>query len=425
MSLPPDLQRRLSAYLDDEMSVRAPAAVTSDALAVVARTHRRPAWRIPERWIPMPLTMRLAVVPRAFLYVLLLALLAAVLAAGGLVVGSLRGAAVAVPPPYGPARNGLIALDADGDIWVVNPDGTGLRQLTTGPAFEHGPAWSRDGTRIAFWSQETQGGPSSLIVADADGSDPIVIATDDAGRTPLQFLDWSPDGGHVTYSLGTDPAYTMDSRVFVAATDGSTGARQTGDPDLTARQPSWSPDGTLIAFSGSAAGGIEESYYPDQGVYLMAADGTGVRRLSKVSSGTLWEFYRTEWSPDGRRLASTVRDHAWVFEADGSAEGPLTASTSGAALVPRWSPDGETILFVGDASLETVPSSGGERTALLDPGSGFIWSPDGTVVATYDPGELRLLDVATGERVATVAIGDQSYPDIYHYPSWQRLAFES
>jgi Tol biopolymer transport system component len=427
MTLPPDLQRRLRAFLDDEMSPRAPDHVVSDVLAAVGRTRRRPAWRIPERWIPMTTTMRLAVVPRALILLLLLALVVATLAAGGLVVGSLMRAAKSLPPPYGPARNGLIAFDAGGDIWVVEPDGSGRRQLTTGPALDNAPAWSRDGTRIAYWSQEVEGGPSSLIVSDADGSHPMTIARDEAGRMSLQFLDWSPDGRHIAYSLGAtlDPI-AFDEHVFVAATDGS-GARQTGDPDLIARMPTWSPDGTLLAFQGSAsAGAILDTYYPEHGVYLMAPDGTAVRRVSMVESPDPYEFYRTEWSPDGARLASNVGGQIWGFDTDGSGESAIAPSYDNAALVPRWSPDGQTILYMSlnTGHLYTTPAAGGDPTDLGDSTGDPTWSPDGTQIAGFG-GDQRLvtIDALTGKVITDVETGDQSYPPgTYQYPSWQRLA---
>ena len=85
-------------------------------------------------------------------------------------------ATAGVVPPIGPAGNGLIAFSSGGDIWVVDPDGSDRRQLTSAPGLEHSPAWSADGTRLAYWSQEALGAPASVVVMDADG-----IGADDRG----------------------------------------------------------------------------------------------------------------------------------------------------------------------------------------------------------------------------------------------------
>ncbi|MEZ4596308.1 MAG: hypothetical protein R3C32_05360 [Chloroflexota bacterium] len=199
MIAPPDLQRRLSAFLDDEMSVAAPERLVSDALTATARTVRRPAWRIPERWIPMPVTLRLAIVPRALIYLLILSILLAMLAAGGLVVGSLQ-RAVSPAPPTGVARNGLIAYSDLGDIWLVDERGEQRQQLTSGPDMDFTGAWSPDGTTLAYWSivgydgdpanesqrwsQGTSGNKLALRLISIDDPEPRTLAS--VSSTPYQ-----------------------------------------------------------------------------------------------------------------------------------------------------------------------------------------------------------------------------------------------
>jgi WD40-like Beta Propeller Repeat len=147
MTGPRDFDRLVTAWLDERVQPRAPDDVLDGALARTSRLRRRPAWRIRERWIPMRLSLALAVIPRAVIILVCLALAAALAAA--VVVASQP---TALPSLVGPARNGLLAYDSAGDIWVMNPDGTGQRQLTSGPERDSSPVWSRDGTRMAFWS---------------------------------------------------------------------------------------------------------------------------------------------------------------------------------------------------------------------------------------------------------------------------------
>ncbi len=75
--------------------------------------------------------------------------LALLLAVAGLLA---LGARPRVPPPFGPARPGIFALSIGGDIMAMAPDGTGLRPLTSGADWDDNPVFSRDGTKIAFWS---------------------------------------------------------------------------------------------------------------------------------------------------------------------------------------------------------------------------------------------------------------------------------
>ena len=116
---------------------------------------------------------RLGAVPRAAIIVVTLALLTA-LAAGAIVAGSSSGPTL--PAPFGAADNGLIAFVSEGDIYVIEPDGSDRRQITSGLEGVSGPTWSRDGTRLAYWTGPA-GEPASLVVTDVDGSDPVAVAT--------------------------------------------------------------------------------------------------------------------------------------------------------------------------------------------------------------------------------------------------------
>ena len=414
MSTPDDFDRTLSTWLDERAHPRAPDRLLREVVARTAATRPRRAWRILERWIPMTVTLRLAVVQRALLLLLLLGVLLAA-AAAGIALGQRLPMLQAVTPlaPTGPAGNGLIAFGSAGDVWVVRPDGTDLRQLTTSPALEHTPVWSRDGTRIAYWSQDTPTAPSSLIVADADGSDALAIATDAAGRTPWS-MDWSPDGSAIAYSLSTD-ALPDEERIFTAQTDGG-GTTQVGDPALNAWKPEWSPDGTSIAFSANRAG-------LDQGVYLMAPDGSDVRRLSVVDDADQYAFFTLDWAPDGSAIVTNAQSGIWRIASDGSGEAMLADEASD-LLVPVWSPAGDEVSFINvQAGLRVLPTAGGEtRGGFASFDAGYVWSPDGTAFATLSGARISILDALTGAELARAPAPDQTWPDFTHYPSWQLVA---
>ena len=365
----------------------------------------------------MRLSSRVAVgspMARIAAFVILLMILS------GLTAGAVVGGASLLVSPAPPAivGNGLVAYDAAGDIWVVNPDGTEPRQLTSGTAVEHGATWSRDGSRIAYWVTEGATSQDTLVIADADGSRPKTIATHELGLASEVLaerdLDWSPDGQHVAYSLCTVADAVCDERVFVAATDGS-GVSQVGDEGLTAWRPRWSPDGSLLAFSGHRDG-------VEQGVYLMESDGTDVRRISSVADDEQYGFFSVSWSPDGTSIATKARGSIWLIPAgphDRADEVPLVQAD---AVVQTWSPDGSQVAFVdlGASLLRVLPVAGGDGVDLGSVSQGgYAWAPDGDSIVVqrcYSAGcGFEIVDTLTGEHVAEIEVNNPG-----RFPSWQR-----
>ena len=190
-------------------------------------------------------------------------------------------------------------------------------------------AYSLDGRRLAYWSRAVAGATWDLIVIDADGGSPVIVASGVSVAYDPSQPAWSPNGATIAYSAAT-PQFDgsvcqtgqngsfCTNRIFLAAVDGS-GVQQIGDPALDVRGPAWSPDGSTIAFGGGNAS-------PAIGVhlYLMDADGTNVRQLSDVV-GSDWAFVRVDWSHDGTKIVGqagatdNIADwDIWVINADGS-----------------------------------------------------------------------------------------------------------
>jgi TolB protein len=154
-----------------------------------------------------------------------------------------------------------------GRIFVVNRDGTGLRQLTPevaageGYQYDDSPSWSPDGTRVVF----DRTGMLSLINADGTG----LISTGVLGEDP----EWSPDGTQIAYASisGTDGLFAMDmsfsSRRLTAA----------GNQD---RMPGWSRDGHQLVFQRNDGTVLQ--------IYRVNADGSGETKLSTVTQHESW-----------------------------------------------------------------------------------------------------------------------------------------
>jgi hypothetical protein len=443
-----DFERRLTSWLRTDAPDEAPARLLPAVEARTAATRRRPGWATGVRWLPGG-TFGLPQVRYSTRTVWLLAVVAVIAAMG---LGILAMGALRRPPPVGPARAGLIAFDSGGDIVVVDPGGGNRRALTTSPALETSPVFSPDGMKIAFWSRAANGTPGSLWVMNADGSAQhnVTGTVDFAGSENLQAV-WSPDSRRVAFAVGD---YFWSSQLFVVGADGA-GLARIADTSLARSDPAWSPDGRLIAFRGHTIGVGPDASPADPaiGVYVIAPDGTGERRVSQSARAggapNHWDFggpgvgTAPSWSPDGTTLlyaTGPVGQHALAIASlDGSSERTINLP-AGDHLLPVFSPDASQIAYqdlsaTGGATTFVVNTDGTGRHASEDGAEGalspLLWSPDGRFVATYsvDLSEIRLVatdpDAAGGpdaKPTISIALGDASVTGVPERASWQRLA---
>jgi Tol biopolymer transport system component len=222
------------------------------------------------------------------------------------------------------------------DIYVVDADGANLRRLTDDPGYDRGPTWSPDGSRIAFSSDRD--GNYNLYVMNADGSN-LSLLTDHpfADESP----DWSPDGCRIVFTSNRDHA--PDSHIYVIGVDGSELVQLTDGP-TTDYAPRWSPDGSKVAFWSFPTSGCEGG--PD--IYVMNQDGSDKVRLTigPCAPSDLVSY------PDLTRIAFSslqTTEGQGGQDSDVVSDGvPLkTPLTRGSCYgsVPVWSPDGTQILF--------------------------------------------------------------------------------
>ena len=229
--------------------------------------------------------------------------------------------------------------DRDGnyEIYVMDTDGKKQRRLTTNRHDDWDPSWSPDGTRIAF--------TSSAKVLNVVQAHPLFVV----GGLP---------------------------QIYVMGADGGNKRRLT-DSDFAEWYPSWSPDGTRIAFTSSGAMDTAGWY-----IYVVDADGKNLQRLGQESG------WYPSWSPDGERIAFVSSRNAfgnqiYVMDVDGSNQQRLTEGLDGNRH-PSWSPDGERIAFVshrdGNPEIYMMNVDGGNKRRLTrTPAHDWhpSWSPDG------------------------------------------------
>jgi Tol biopolymer transport system component len=263
---------------------------------------------------------------------------------------------------------------ASTEIHIVGEDGSGDERLVGGRA----PSWSPDGTRIAFRTgdPEKPGTEMTISVVDVDGTGGRVIAQFQGEPQNPGAPTWSPDGTMLAFA--TNGIYVVN----VDGTDLQLVTRYDGERTCADLEPSWSPDGSSIAFAVRCEGG-------DEGIWLVDADGTDRRQLLAPNE-ELVSLSFPAWSPDGSKIAfagvsggPTEFEHdIYVMTADGSDITKLTEAL-GFPTMPTWSPDGS-------------------RIALLD------WSTDRLLVINADGNDL--------ETIAARASGC--------CPAWQPAAIE-
>jgi len=293
-----------------------------------------------------------------------------------------RGSATTTAPDDtpAPAASGVPSTRiVPASVYVVNVDGSEARTLTNRPlAFDARPAWSPDGSRIAF--ESTVDGRRSVWVMQADGQ-ALRRLTDAAGASSETGPAWSPAGDRIAFASDRDG----NAEIYSVAVDGSGIRRLTNSPAADAF-PAWSPDGARIAFLSDRDG--------QQAIWVMAADGASPNRLV---AGAAAEGARPTWSPDGRQVAfASDRDgNLDVYVADvGAATATATRLLAGPGLdgEPAWSPDGSRLAFASDRDgapqIYVANRDGSNVVKITFKARSFTpaWAPDGRrLVYIYDP----------------------------------------
>ena len=199
-----------------------------------------------------------------------------------------------------PGQNGKIVFssfvgeddDAVSDIYTVSPNGRHLRNLTPdSPANDDFPSWSADGRMIAFWSTRTgPGNPTGdqeIFVMNADGSGLRQVTyntVDDGGP------GWSPDGDRLVFHRWLDDDSQAD--LMTVRVNGTGERNLTRSPGILDRYPVWSPDGREILFMRDDSG-LEND------IATIRPDGSHLRALTATPT----DEEGLDWSPDGKRIS--------------------------------------------------------------------------------------------------------------------------
>ena len=229
------------------------------------------------------------------------------------------------------------ADDGHAHIFVVNADGTGLKQITSGDGDEIDATWSPDGTRLAVETQRSPSEPTGIAIVEVATGELHMITENPIGGDDA-FPAWSPDGTRIAFTRSRG-AQQYPSALFVVGVDGS-GLRRLTPRGLNAYRPNWSPDGTSIIFnSNDTPDRIQKAE-----IYVIASDGSGLRRLTHEKNASA---FRPTWSPDGEWILFTrfafpgqlTRSFdIYVMRLDGTDVRPVTSTPDVAENAGDWRP---------------------------------------------------------------------------------------
>jgi Tol biopolymer transport system component len=334
------------------------------------------------------------------------------------------------------ARNGLIAfvvpgLDPTEDaIWIVAPDGSDLRPLTTGQQPSYSPTWSPDGAQLAFVRADTE----VVVIDPSTGDEQFVASIPGVGEGLFPTLQWSPDGTMImTVVADTFATHIVDiaSGAWIDVVDRTSGP------------PHWSPDGRwLLVPTPDAAylvpndmlrkGDLEGlasvpavdalppiqhfSWSPDSSAIAVASPAPittagGQIRIVNIPNSEVDELHRDRypaiWSPDGDHIAylrqalrPELGTEVWVIRADGTDDHVVGTSSF---ITPTWSPNGTRLVMLDQDGLRTVNIDGTNEIRVTPP----TIAPKTNYTGDYLKG-LEFLYHQSG------ALGDFA-------PSWQHL----
>lgn len=279
-----------------------------------------------------------------------------------------------------------LLFSREGTIYVSTPDLSRQTPIVKGLTASW-PVWSPDRSRVAFmnYPPDRRSIDGDLYVVNADGTGLRLLTTQ---AIPFSWPVWAPDGSSIAFmSSGFFNPQTGEGHIPIFVVDVATGVETdlTGDAFSYAAVPTWSPDSTRIAFVDRKIQATGSSYFEIMPGDVQVVD-VRTRAVTNLTETRVQHEWWVSWSPRSERVAVMTNPGDWTTE-ESNAIYLVDATTGDIDTVPTevwrtgypyWSPDGSRIAFVESEDVIRIWSEAGVDWIRFstDISLHLTWAPD-------------------------------------------------